>query len=396
MIKRVSRLRKAIFISLIIVLFIVVLLPIGGVFFLLREGFDYYMSLNDWKNKYKPTAELSELNWRNIPPKIYYLKSGELYSRVADGSMEKLVFGGNHGESVYNYFLIDKSKNIVIFTNHKVYLTDENGENKSLVFESKDSDGDIGSIVRLSPNQDFIAFFFQPNRQLQVPKLYVFDISKSKLEELADDQHFLTDHPGGFMDGFYWLKDNEVIIWREENYVYSGIGATGHSPTLTQVVSTNVRTKKSNLISEYKHAAVSGTSAKKANLAIRVGEENLVLPEMNTYDPQLSYSNNEVYSENETHLLTVKDSAGEGKLLVDNKEVFRWENWAKKARAFSNFNWLPDGKHIIFEEVIDNLRILDIETGKTAILSNSDINVSGYPNPKWFGKKTNVAQPVDW
>lgn len=138
-----------------------------------------------------------------------------------------------------------------------------------------------------------------------------------------------------------------------------------------------------------------GASAKKANLAIRAGEENLVLPEMNTYDPQLSYSN-KVYSENKAHLLTVNNSAGEGKLFVDSKEVYRWEDWTKKFRAFSSFNWLPDGKHIILEEVIDNLRILDIETGKTARLSNSDINVAGYPNPKWFGKKTNVAQPKDW
>lgn len=377
-----------------IVLFVVALVT-GGAFFLLREGSDYYMNLDAWENKYKPTAELSELNWGNTPPKIYYLKSRELYLRVADGSTEKLVFNGNQGESVYNYFLIDKSKKIVIFTNHKVYLTDEIGENKSLVFDSNDNEGDIGSTVRLSPNQDVIAFFFQPNRQLQIPKLYVFEISKSKVEEFPSDQHFLNDHPGGFIDGFYWLKDNETIVWREENYVYSGIGATGHSPTLTQIVSTNIRTKKSNLISEYKHAAVWGASAKNADLAARVGGENLVLPEMNTYDPQLSYSN-EVYSEDKAHLITVNDSAGEGKLLVDNKEVFRWENWAKKARAFSNFNWLPDGKHIIFEEVIDNLRILDIETGKTARLSNSDTNISGYPNPKWFGKKTNVAQPVDW
>jgi hypothetical protein len=127
---------------------------------------------------------------------------------------------------------------------------DPDGTNRKLIFENNNEEGDIGNKVRLSPNQEFLAFFFNPRKQPQQPKLYIFDVRSETVRELPLKESFFINYNGGAIENVYWLTDNRTIVWRVQPMCIRKL--VNHdqiqSSTSIQVIKTDTQSQQSSLL----------------------------------------------------------------------------------------------------------------------------------------------------
>lgn len=337
-----------------------------------------YMSIDQWKSKNSPNAQISNLDWSRGKYKIFYKNKQGLFSQMSDGTDKKLLFSNPLNDTISNYFIIDPGKRIVVFTNYAVVLIDEDGSNPKELL--RQNGYDFFYYPRLSLDRQKIIFAQNPSQIPNYAKVYLIDLQTEQIQQL--DNSNILFNPGKlnmFVDNLYWLKNNEAII-RVIKYV--------PSPTLSDIIKFNPSTNKAEVISSFRHTNEILDSGKKKKLSTLVDSSQLVIPQPDSYE-QYIYESGTTSSPDGSKIFSLKDDDISQRFLINGVEIFKWDRTHKCGWTFRNPRWLPDNQHLlVFSVPEQSLRIVEISTRKDAFLSEGE-------DAKWFGQKADVV-PSDW
>lgn len=386
---KLSKKRKVLF-SLFLIPIILVVLAIVGIYALYYFSGDAgpYITKTEWLSENTPNSRLEELSWAQNPYKIFY-KSSErdsegrmavqkIYSQMSNGTNKNLLYEQEKGD-IYYYFLLNKTRQVLILSDPDIVLMNEDGSNQKVLYSPFHTGH--SRTIRLSPDESKLAFSYSKNIYPQKDIIYILDINSGKVQQLSEKDLFVQDFTSMSVDNMYWFKDSNRLVIRTVNYI--------PTPTLSQVIVYEIQGNNSTLLGKYNHTNEGGDSGR-TKLSKFVIIDDLSVPETRFYNEPYIYDTGIATSPDNKKVVKIKTANKMGKIFINEQEVYQWYRLHPYVSDFFNSSWLPDNNHLVLPSSQENgFRILETSTNKMALYPWGEY-------PKWFNMKIGDYKVIDW
>jgi hypothetical protein len=329
-------------------------------------------------NEYKVTADISELKLEKPLSDLYYFNKTGLFLKSPEKSESELIF---KSEKVRNFFLLEPTQKIAVFTDRELYLLEKDGSNPQRITTFIESEFDAMAFI--SPQQDKIVFFLILDKQL-----CIFDANDKTVEKVSVNPT-TVDLQNSHAVTAYWLENNSDVIWITSQQI-------DQKKYSVQILKLNTVNNNIELLKKIDNDD-SSNWRKKLHLAELVVPEKLAIPLRDVTNPWV-LTGQPVYSPDGKHTYEIRYSHETSKLFVDGTQILKWS--AKKGGQYSVvelFQWF-DTNHLVFLMADGQYRILELDTHKIAVFFTAPAtdSMQRYYKLKWFGQKDYLPEPQEW
>lgn len=330
-------------------------------------------------NEYKVTADIAELKLEKPLPDLYYFNKAGLFLKSPEKSEVELIF---KSEKVRNFFLLEQSQKIVVFTDKELYLLEKDGSNPEHI--TTFIEGEFDAMAFISSQQDKIVFFLISDKQP-----HIFDVNDKTVEKVSVDPT-TVDLQNSHAVTAYWLENNIDLIWITSQQL-------DHKTYSVQILKLNTVNNNIELLKKIDHD-YSKSWESGLHLAQLVAPEKLAVPLRDITNPWV-LTGKPVYSPDGKHSYEIRYSHETSKLFVDGTQILKWS--AKKGGQYSVvelFQWF-DTNHLVFLMADGQYRILELDTHKIAVffaITPANDSLYRYYKLKWFGQRDYLPEPQGW